>query len=90
MAKKNYSSVLFDEIEKQRKVNIRSHAKNVARALTDAEARVEAAKSALKDCLKSRKKIRKALKKFKESGDLRDLSALGIVINIGADPEIPF
>ena len=78
MGNSNYSSVLFKELENLKKNTARQAAKKVAHVLGKQEEAVEQAKAALSNEKDKLKKLDKQIKKYKKSGDLRDLSIFGI------------
>ena len=73
---KNYSYVLFNEIEKQEKFDVKSKAKSVADAMKIKRERVVLAEAELKAARKRLKKAEKILKKFKKTGDVSLLSKI--------------
>ena len=75
---KNYSSVLFNQIEKIEKNRIRKEAAIVARSLEVADERYAEAAKAMRRAEKTRKKMKRALKKFKKTGDISHLSVFGV------------
>lgn len=75
---KNYSKVLFGEIEEARKKRVRVAAAKVAKHVNDAEERFESAKREAKRAAKLLKKMEKALKKYRKTGDEKYLEIFGV------------